>query len=456
MIERSVYQYLIEWKSKEDRKPLILRGARQVGKSTLVSQFSKEYKQKVMLNLEKPEHQKFFDQYETLDQIVEAIFLSHNIDPARSPTLLFLDEIQEAPKAIWLLRYFYEEYPYIHVIAAGSLLEFAMGEVKSFPVGRVEYLYLSPLTFSEFLLAMDKDLIFKKWNKIPLNSVAHETLLNLFHTFIMVGGMPEIVRNYKASNTLLSLRQNYESIWATYKEDVEKYGQNDTERKVIKHIMATAPPKIDERIKFQHFGNSNYRSREVGEALRALDAALVIRLVYPTTDLDPPLRNDFKRAPKLQFLDTGLLNYALGIHPELLRLKDFNEAYRGAIVPHMVFQELIGKNYFQSIIPSFWVREKTQSSSEVDLVIQYQGKVIPIEIKSGSSGSMRSLIQFMDLCSHHLAIRLYAGSLRLEKTKTIKGKPFFLLHLPYFLIAKIEEYLAWMEEEIEKGNFEEK
>src|SRR5690606_10598584 len=143
---------------------------------------------------------------------------------------------------------------------------------------------------------------------VPIKNFAHKTLLDLFNTYSIIGGMPEIVKTYNETKSISDLPKVYESIWETYKNDVEKYTSNNTERNVIKHIMETAYLYLDQRIKFQNFGNSNYRSREVGEAFRNLNAAKVIQLIYPTTNLEAPIKPDVKKSPKLQFLDTGLVN----------------------------------------------------------------------------------------------------------------------------------------------------
>ncbi len=443
LFARSIAQQLSEWKKKPNRKPLILRGARQVGKTTLVRQFGKSYRQVIFLNLEKPEDRRFFDDYSDVHTIIEAIFLSRNLSLPQKDTLLFIDEIQESPQAIHLLRYFYEELPDLPVIAAGSLLEFAMSRVSSFPVGRVEYLYLHPLNFPEYLEAIDHQAALKQLQEVPVKPFAHTTLLDLFHAYAIVGGMPEVVQTYVAQGSMVPLPSVYESIWGSYQNDVEKYARNDTERKVIRHIMDTAPLYVDQRIKFQNFGNSNYRSREVGEAMRSLDDARVIRLLYPTTDVEPPLKPDLKKSPKLQFLDTGLINHVLGIQAEMLRLQDMSQAYKGGIIPHLITQELISLSSLNDKKPHFWVREKNQASSEVDLLYSHQSHVIPVEIKSGGTGSLKSLHQFIDRANHPYAIRFYAGEFHVNRTQTRDGTPFLLMNMPYYLGTKIPDYINW-------------
>ena len=442
-MDRTALQDLIKWKKSKNRKPLILRGARQVGKTTLVNQFSAEYSQYIYLNLERPDHIHFFDSLNTIKEIVESLFLKFELQPDYSNTLLFIDEIQESPKTIALLRYFYEDIPGLHVISAGSLLEFSLQHVKSFPVGRVSFMYLFPLNFEEFLNALDKKNAVKAFNQVPISDTAQNTLFDLFHMYVLVGGMPEVVKRYIQTNSFVGLIEIYASIWETYKSDVRKYAKSSTEEKVITHIIGSAYNFLDQRVTFQNFGNSNYKSREVGEAFRSLDEAKVIQLIYPSTSVDFPIIPDFRKKPRLQFLDIGLVNHGLNIQHELIGVKDLSTAYKGALIPQLVTQELISTNKFSYHKPNFWVREKKQSSAEVDLVIPFRGLLIPIEIKSGSIGKLRSLHQFMDACPHGYAVRMYAGKFEVHTAKTTNGKEFKLLNLPYFLGLKLNEYLEW-------------
>ncbi len=442
--KRTVQDHLNRWKKRDRRKPLILRGARQVGKTTLILDFAATYAHALMLNLEKPAERRFFEDFDDVQTILEALFLARNIpSSAISGTLLFIDEIQECPKAIQLLRYFYEEVPTLHVISAGSLLEFAMQKVPSFPVGRVEFLYLHPLNFQEYLEATGRNALLNQLHDVPVKAIAHQTLMGAFHRYAIIGGMPEVVKTDIEKQHLFDLSIIYEGILGTYKNDVEKYTSNDTERKIIKHLLDTAPLYLDERVKFQGFGNSNYRSREVGEAFRTLDDARILRLIYPTTDITPPARADLKKWPRLQFLDTGLVNYSLGIQSEMLAMEDLSSAYKGAVIPHLVTQELISLQSISSSKPNFWVREKAQSSAEVDLVYTYKNLIIPIEIKSGVTGALRSLHQFIEASDHPYAIRVYAGALKVEKAITPNKKPYLLLNLPYYAGTMLPQYVEW-------------
>jgi len=442
--KRQLSAQLNDWKKKANRKPLILRGARQVGKTTLVKEFAKTYKYQLYLNLEKKADSQYFEQTDDVKTIVESLFITNNIvSKDLNDTLLFIDEIQEQPKAIQLLRYFYEELPELHVIAAGSLLEFALKDVQSFPVGRVEFLYLYPFNFIEYLQAINHQAGLEELKSIPIKPVAHKTLLNLFNQYTIIGGMPEVVSEYTLSNSVSNLAPIYESIWSSYISDSEKYASNATAKNVIKHIMATAAYAVDQRIKFQNFGKSNYRSREVGEAMRNLHQAKIIQLIYPTTSTELPILPDLKKSPRLQFLDTGILNYILGISAQMLILEDLSQSYKGAIIPHIITQELISIQTKKAELPHFWVREKNQASAEVDLVYAIDGKVVPIEIKSGSTGTLKSLHQFIERTNHPYAVRIYAGEFEIQEAITPNGVPYLLMNLPYYLGTLIPEYLAY-------------
>jgi len=441
---RKIEDELNVWRDSTNRKPLIIRGARQVGKTTVVNTFAQSFKNFINLDLERESDLRYFKKYDRVKLIVEDLFLSKQIPSGEiRSTLLFIDEIQQSPKAIHLLRYFYEDLPELHVIAAGSLLEFAFSEVKSFPVGRVQYLYMHPLNFDEYLNAMELSLLAEKFDHIPVEKIAHSTLLENFNRYAIIGGMPEIVASYKETNSLSDLVTIYESIWGTYKYDVQKYGKNPTEKNVIRHIMEVGPSELDKRVKFQNFGNSNYKSREVSEAMKSLDQAKVIRLIYPTTDIEVPIRADFKKSPRLQFLDTGIVNHTLNLQSDLLGVDDLSNSFKGALIPHLITQELISLSINKDCKPNFWVRKKTQSSSEIDLLYPYSKYVIPIEIKSGKTGTLKSLHQFLERADHPYAVRFYGGEFRIEETVTPKGKPYLLMNMPYYLGTKIPQYIEY-------------
>jgi predicted AAA+ superfamily ATPase len=441
-LQRTTLDRLHAWRHWEDRKPLVLRGTRQVGKTTLVREFGKSYARFVELNLDRSADREVFD-LDELSQVLNMIQLRTGItlmDDGQS--LLFIDEVQAEPKAVQMLRYFHEERPGLHVIAAGSLLEFALKDVASIPVGRVHFQYLHPLNFPEFLLAVDNLPALEALGHIPLQPHTHSTLLRLFHEYALIGGMPEVVAAYVVKRDVAPLQRIHGDLWDTYLADVEKYARNSTERQVIAHVIATAPLFL-ERIKYEGFGGGGHRSREVGEAFRALDRAGLVRIVHPSTSMSPPIVPDLRKRPRLQFLDTGLLNQVLGAQAGMVGIDDLSQIHRGRIVQHLVVQELVSLQERSAAPPCFWVREGPSANAEVDILHAQDGRVIPVEVKAGAQGRLRSLHQFMDSAPHPYAVRCYAGPLVVERHRTPAGTPFLLLNLPYFLATRMREYVEW-------------
>lgn len=439
---RTILGKLREWKIRPDRKPLVLRGARQVGKTTAIEMFARDFGNYIYLNLELFEDRNIFKEEFSIGELFQAILVIKNITLNEGTTLLFIDEIQNSPVAVKKLRYFYEDKKDLFVITAGSLLEIMLErEDISFPVGRVEFLYLYPLSFREFLEAKKEDQILEVYDDVPLKSFAHEKLLSLFHEYTLIGGMPEIIKNYIESGVVTSLKTIYESLMMAYVNDAEKYARNQTMRHVLRHCLESIPFESGNRIKFQGFGKSNYRSREVGEALRVIERAMLIYILYPTTSTEVPAMPDHKKSPKLQYIDTGLLNYFAGLQQNFFKYKDLHAFYRGIIAEHVVRQELIADEMETNQKPVFWVREKKQSNSEVDIVLNFKNYCIPVEIKAGKTGTLKSLHQFINKAPHSFAVRLHAGKLSVEEAKTIEGKPYRLLNLPYFMAGKLDAYI---------------
>jgi hypothetical protein len=444
MFQRSIIKELQIWANQDSHKPLILRGARQVGKTVAVNIFAGEFDRYVYLDLQKEDDLNIFKQKLPVKQLVQMIALKKNVDLSSGKRLIFIDEIQNSPEATGILRYFYEELPEVYVIAAGSLPELMMDYKQvSFPVGRVEYRYMYPLTFYEFLNAMGENLASDYFNAIPVPQLAHKTLLELFHTFTLVGGMPEIIQKYRERPDIIILKKIYEGIMTTYLNDVAKYARSLTIGALLRHAIESAPLEAGKRIKFQGFGNSDYRSREMSEVLRTLERTMLVKLIYPTTSVQIPAQPDLKKSPRLQFLDTGLLNFRANLQVSFFEYNDLHSFYQGKIAEHIAYQEIIASDSLTDQKPAFWTRETKQSNAEVDYLLPYRNILVPVEIKAGKSGSLRSLHQFMDRVEHPWAIRLYAGEIGVDRVRTTKGKSFYLLNLPYYLSGKLNAYAEW-------------
>jgi predicted AAA+ superfamily ATPase len=444
MFKRQLLIELEKWRQNMPRKPLVIRGARQVGKTTLVNQFAAQYDQYIYLNLELSEDKEPFENFTSIENLINTLFFLKNKTLAKkSNTLIFIDEIQEVPKALNILRYFYELAPEISVIAAGSMLETLFDKNISFPIGRVEYKVIRPVSFTEFLSAIDESAALEQLTQVPVATFAQSKLLSLFHTYALIGGMPEIVQHYAKHKDLVTLGPIYDSLISGYMDDVEKYAKNNSQVLHIRHCIQSSFAQAGKRIKFEGFGNSAYKSREMGEALRTLEKALLMQLVYPCTSATLPMVPDIKKSPRLQILDTGLLNYFVGIQKEIIGTDDLNKIYQGTLIEHLVGQELLSFQYNALSALHFWVREKKESTAEVDYLFQYDGLIIPIEVKSGKEGTLKSLHSYMDIAPHNFAIRFYAGALNITDAITQNGKQYKILNLPYYLGSQIEKYIDW-------------
>ena len=259
MFNRLIINDLIRWKSSALRKPLVLRGARQVGKTVVARMLGETYDYFSELNLERPEQAAFFKRGLTPAEIIQAVKLDQGI-PADAPSwLLFLDEIQACPEAVAMIRYFYEDLPQLHVLAAGSLLEIALQrEHISFPVGRVEFRYLYPMNFEEFLEAVADSGVQDIFKQVPSPASAEEILFRFFHQYALIGGMPEAVAVYTETREIPAVNRIYENLFAAYLDDIPKYARNDSMVRILRHCLRSAPAHAGARISFAGFGESNY------------------------------------------------------------------------------------------------------------------------------------------------------------------------------------------------------
>ena len=445
MFERSISTRLEAWARKTDRKPLVIRGARQVGKTVAVRMFGARFERFIELNLENTEDADQFRRGLSPADLWQSISLGHEgADVPRDETLLFIDEIQACPEAIGSLRFFREEMPDLMVIAAGSLLEAVLSRERiSFPVGRIEFEVMRPLSFREFLTATGRDDLLAVLHRIPVQEFAHARLLAAFHRYTLVGGMPEVVDTYARTADIAALAGILDDLMIGYLDDVARYARNDALRSVIRHCIEQAPLEAGHRIKLEGFGHSRYRSREVGEAMKSLERAMLLTLVRPTTSTRSPLKPDHRKRPRLQFLDTGLVNHVAGLSGQYFAHRDLHAIHRGIVAEHVVGQELLAKS--SRTLPGllFWVREKSQSSAEVDYLVQHGVDPVPVEVKAGASGTLRSLHQFMDRSGLRWAVRLWSGGLQVEDARTVAGSSYRLLSMPYYLAGWMDEYIDW-------------
>lgn len=432
MFRRIALENLREWALKAERKPLVLRGARQVGKTTLVEMFAADFDHYIYLNLEEKDNAELFATDSTFDDLLAGIFFKAKL-PVDSPrTLIFIDEIQTEPKAVQALRYFYEKRPDLYVIAAGSLLESLMGRHISFPVGRVEYMALLPCTFVEFLSAIGEEMLASQVEKVAVPQSLHSYTLDLFKKYMIIGGLPEVVANYAQYHDMVRLSDVFNALLSGYRDDVEKYADNRKEQDSIRYILNYGWTSAGHRIQFAKFTNSSFKSVDVSNAFRTLEKTLLLELVYPLTSTSFPILPDLKKSPKLLWLDTGLVNYVAGMQEELLFTTDSDELWNGDIAEHIVAQELLGATTTFGEKRLFWVRDARNSQAEVDFVIRYKSHLLPIEVKTGANSKLRSLHLFMEESKENIALRLWNGPMTSDVITRSDGRPFTLYNIPLY------------------------
>jgi len=440
MIPRNITSLLENWASRFPRGPLLIEGALGTGKSFLVMQFAKKFHQFIHIDLTENTWQKFFLKHEPCDEILNGLFFLTGKSLTVKRTLIFLDEIQKSPAAINWVKELHTSHPDLFLIAALSRRLQQQEEWPGITATISCRLFIYPCTFSEFLEAIGDPGLTDAYREVPFPILLREKLMNKFHLYSLIGGMPEIIQKYLQDRHLSGLKPIYDQILERQLNEIDRVSRSKKHSQILRFTLQNAFPFAATRIKFRDFSNSSYRSREMSESFRQLEKLRLVNLVYPVISTDLPLETDASRSPRLQLLDTGLVNYFSGIQKQLFHSDDMNALFKGQIARHVAGQELIAADLSQDKI-HFWRRQKLQSTAEVDFIFPYNNLLIPVEVKSGEAGRLRSLHQFMDEASHPYAIRLYAGPISIRQTRTIKGKNFFLMSLPYFLAGRISEHL---------------
>jgi len=444
--------YLKSWLASVHRKPLVIRGARQVGKTWLVRHFAKTVgKQLIELNFEKqPSHASLFapnDPHEILLNL--STIFNQKIDPENC--LLFLDEIQTAPQLFSKLRWFAEDLPQLPVVAAGSLLEFVLAEHSfSMPVGRVSYLHLEPLSFEEFLCANDQSALYDYLvdYDISLNLpiAIHEKLTLFFKEYLLIGGLPAAVANWVTEHSLSEVYQIQNDLIATYRADFARYkGRIGTER--LDEVMMATPKMLGQKFIFSRV-NPALTSSTIKQILNLLEKARICHRVWGCSANGVPLAAEIKEKHfKEIFLDIGLCSAALGLN--LNQIKAANDIIMinsGGIAEQVVGQMLrtINPPYIEPALYC-WHREEASSNAEIDYIIQHGNKLVPVEVKAGATGSLKSLHMFMGLKNYPLALRINADlpSKTPVEVKDYTGKTvkYCLLSIPFYLVGQAHKLL---------------
>lgn len=442
-MKRAHTQYLNNWLNQKDRKPLVLRGARQVGKTWLVRDFAQVCgKTLIEINFERsPELQSLFESNLPEDILINlAAVFKQDIIP--NETVLFLDEIQAAPQLLAKLRWFAEDMPELAIIAAGSLLEFVLAEhAFSMPVGRITYVHLEPFTFEEFLLANQGANLLAyiqqfNFNK-PIPQAIHSQLMSLFKEYLIIGGMPAVVSSWVSEKSLQRVQQIQHDIMATYRDDFAKYhGRLPINR--LEEVIMSVPKMLGQKFVYSRV-NATAHSSAIRQALDLLIKARVCTKVKGTAANGVPLEAEIKdNYLKMIFLDIGLCCSALGITlNQLLPFDEINLINKGSLAEQVVGQ-LLRSIYPPYIEPNlyYWLREEKQSNAELDYVIQFENKIIPVEVKAGKTGTLKSLQTYIKLKNSSMAIRTNSDFPSITYIDNCK-----LLSIPFYLIGQINRLL---------------
>ncbi len=406
-IQRKIDVELLEWKNNPMRKPLLLRGARQVGKSSAVRHFGKEFKYFAEVNFERHKAVKTFFQGDIdIRLIAQKIAKYINVPIEEGETLLFLDEIQECPEAIMALRFFKEDYPGLHVIAAGSLLEFTLQELPTYGVGRIHTLFMYPMTFDEFLKANDEngliDMKGQADSRHPLDDAFHEKLVEYFRIYLLVGGMPEAVLAWIKTHDFNQCSRVQEDIILTYDDDFSKYKKR-VSLDLLRTTMRGICHQPGEKITFKQI-SADYRSSQIREAVRLLTLAGLTTPVVATSGNGIPLDAEAnEKNMKILFLDSGLLltvlqlegNLAQHLIEQIMTGNPQELVNKGGLVEMVAGLEILRNKPCVQRQRMFYWEKSGNSIAEIDYLDIFNLKVTPIEIKSGTQGGMKSLWLFM-------------------------------------------------------------
>lgn len=451
-MKRLINEHLKHWLISKSRKPLILIGARQVGKTWSVRQFAKEANRDLIeLNFERDSSFVDFFIDNEPKKILQRIssYFGKDIDIQQS--VLFLDEIQMAPQLLSKLRWFAEEMPDLPVITAGSLLDFVLKEHSfSMPVGRVNYAYMEPLSFEEFLIAVKHPKLCDFLKEYQLTDVIvepiHHQLMELLREYFFIGGMPGAVKSWSENHSINEINIIHQDLLKSYRDDFAKYAKNISHQ-FLEDILTSVPKQLGEKFQYVR-ANPDAQSNSLKKALIQLFLARVCHKVQDSDASGLPLEAGInERIFKVILLDIGLVSALLNLslHEKTLD-EELHLANEGGLAEQFVGQTLrTTVPYYIEPKLFYWVREKKTSSAEVDFLIQYQNTIVPIEVKAGTTGTLRSLHLLMGLKQLPVAVRINADKPSVTnvnmKSSLEQQVSYRLISLPLYLTGQIQRLL---------------
>ncbi|MDQ2995118.1 MAG: AAA family ATPase [Pseudomonadota bacterium] len=451
-MERARFVDLVAWLKSSDRKPLVIRGARQVGKTWLVRQLA-EISNLRLIEFNFEDRKEDISLFRTNDPqtTMREIAAARNIEIQPQNTLLFMDEIQAAPELLAKLRWFAEKMPELAVIATGSLLDFALENHSfSMPVGRIGYFYLEPLSFEEFLVARQNTGLFNYIEEYTVDTqipeAIHDHLMSLFKEYMIIGGLPAAVSSWSKEHSLSLVNKIHNDLVTSYRDDFGKYrGRLNMER--LENVMISVPKQLAQKFIYQS-ANQNAHSSQLKHALELLNKARVSHQVLSSYANGVPLAAETNdKYFKEIFIDVGLCCAQLGLTlADLQSISEINLINKGGIAEQSAGQIL------RTVFPYYidptlycWMRTTPGANSEVDYMLQHQNKVIPIEVKAGTTGSLKSLHYFMSIKEFDLAVRInsdYPSVVNVNSKNNRGGSlQYILLSLPFYLVGQIHRLI---------------
>lgn len=450
-MKRFIESYLSSWKNSPHHKPLIIRGARQVGKTYVVDKFAKgNFKYYLKINPEQEDGLKMIFQSKKPQLIINELSALYNIPVTEGKTLLFIDEIQMIPEAIAALRYFYEQMPGLHIIAAGSLLDHTLNELPySMPVGRVEFAYIYPLNFQEFLLANKQDGVLRYINAFsidkPFSQALHQKILEYLRLYFFVGGMPEAVNIYIKTKNLIEVEKVHSGILTSLQYDFAKYGTRK-QQEYLKDCLVYSAKNIGKKVKYVNI-NKDVHSTYLKEALLKLEMSRIVHLARRTKSSKVPINQYVDNSVfKPVFLDIGLTCNMAKI--KLTDIQNLITDFEGSLAEQFVGQELASSfEYYEDAKLYYWSREAKNANAEIDFLFQIENRIFPIEVKAGKTGTLKSLQVYLAEKNEKTGIRLNIDlpsiGNNLPAVVNMKGKKhnlkYKLISMPMYLAAHLKD-----------------
>lgn len=451
-MKRDFIQVLVDWKTRSDRKPLIVRGARQVGKTFVIEDFAKgNFSNYLKINLEEqPELKKLFVIPNT-KKIVTELSVLFNIDFKYGESLLCIDEIQGCPEAILALRYFYEQQPELHVIVAGSLLDHTLNEMNySMPIGRVEYAYLYPLNFKEFLQALSEERLIKYIDDFNFESgfseIIHKKISEYLRLYFFIGGMPEAVDSYVKLKELINIERIHISLITSLQYDFSKYGTRKQQEYLTKTLRYSAK-NIGNKVKY-NLVDRETRAANIKEAFTKLEMSRIVhKIIHSNASKVPIINQENENIFKPLFLDIGLVNHLGNI--QLIDIGSLLTENEGAMAEQFIGQEMLNipASYIDTKL-HYWTRQEKNSNAEVDYLFQHKNKIYPIEVKAGKTGSLKSMHLYLYEKGLSTGIRFNMDlpsrgnfSVKVRKANKIDQIDFELISLPLYMCWKLPDLL---------------